>query len=366
MARIAIVGARGMNLPGRTFGGFETFISGLAPRLVERGHEVTVYCRSGLYPVRPQSIDGVRLRWLPAWEGKVTGTPSHTLLAMLDSIGKRFDSMLVVNPGMGFHCIIPRALTRTRLAMNVDGLEWQRGKWGRLGRWYFKKAAWASTKLCQVIVADSEAMQDVYRSEFGAPSVFVPYAFDPVDCSATDAIEKLGLRRKEYYLIVGRMIPENNVDFMCEEFAAAATSRPLIVVGSANYDSPFHRHLSDLAGDRIRFVGHIDDSNALWQLYAHAYAYLHGHSVGGTNPALLQALATATCPVVLDVPFNLEVAAESGIPFSRRPGSLRSVIEKAEGEPAELERRGQLARERLVSRYTWPLVVRGYEQILTA
>ena len=355
-----------MNLPGRSFGGFETFITGLAPRLVERGHEVTVYSRSQLYPQHPQSFSGVNLRWLPALEGKATGTPSHTLLAMLDAVPRRFDSMLVVNPGMGFHCVIPRLVTRTRVAMNVDGIEWERGKWGRLGRWYYKQAARVATKLCHVIVADSEAMQVIYRKLFGTESVFIPYAFDPVDCSSTANVERLGLTPKGYYLIVGRMIPENNVDFMCEEFASAATTRPLLVVGSANYQSTFHERLRRAAGDRVRFLGHVDDMDVLWELYAHAYAYLHGHSVGGTNPALLQALATATCPIVLDVSFNREVAGAAGLTFKRVTGSLRAIIEYADHCPEDVDRRGEAARDRLRTRYSWKSVVDGYEAALAA
>ena len=364
MARIAIAGARGMNLPGRSFGGFETFITELAPRLAARGHEVTVYSRSALYDDRPDTFKGVRLRWLPSIEGKAMGTPSHTLLAMADAVRQRFDAMLVVNPGMGFHCVIPRMLTRTHLAMNVDGVEWARGKWGPFARWYYKRAGWASTKLCHVIIADSEAMQDVYRREFGAESVFVPYAFDPVDWPSTTQIGKLGLTSKGYYLIVGRMIPENNVDFMCEEFASASTSRPLIVVGGANYESPWHQKLREMAGDRVRFIGHVDSMDLLWELYAHAYAYLHGHSVGGTNPALLQALATATCPIVLDVPFNREVAGESGVPFARAAGALENVLEKVERTPDDLIQRGRIGRQRLLERYSWQRVLDGYERAL--
>ena len=354
-----------MNLPGRSFGGFETFITDFAPRLVQRGHEVTVYSRSRLYPEHPATFNGVKLRWLPSIEGKAIGTPSHTLLAMLDAVVQRFDSMLVVNPGMGFHCVIPRLLTGTHLAMNVDGVEWARGKWGPFARWYYKTAAWASTKLCHEIIADSEAMQEIYRKEFGVDSTFVPYAFDPVEWKSTKEIEKLGLTSKGYFLIVGRMIPENNVDFMCEEFASASTKRPLVVVGSSNYESDWHKRLSELAGDRVRFVGHVNSMDVLWELYAHSYAYLHGHSVGGTNPALLQALATATCPIVLNVPFNREVAGEAGIPFERKQGSLREVVERVENTPDELERRGQKGRERLLDRYSWQKVMDGYERALT-
>src|SRR2546425_7149932 len=128
--RIGILGARGMPLPGRSFGGFETFIGGLAPRLAARGHNVAVYCRRSLYANHPSEHQGVRLIWLPAIEGKVLGTPTHSLLAVLDALRRRFDALLIVNPANGLHCVVPRLLSRARLVMNVDGVEWKRGKWG--------------------------------------------------------------------------------------------------------------------------------------------------------------------------------------------------------------------------------------------
>lgn len=283
---------------------------------------------------------------------------------MFDAVFQRYDAVLVVNPGMGFHCVIPRLLTGSWLAMNVDGVEWERGKWGPFGKWYFKRAAWASTKLCHVIVSDSQGMQDLYRREFGVDSIFVPYAFDPVDIPDDRAIRSLGLTRHGYFLVVGRMIPENNIDFICDEYASATTERPLIVVGGSNYDSLFHRQLAEKAGARVRFIGHVDDMDLLWALYANAYAYIHGHSVGGTNPALLQALATGTCPVINGVVFNREVAGPAGVAFDKTPGSLARIVEDLERRPDEVARRGRLARERLAERYTWDRVVDGYETAL--
>jgi glycosyltransferase involved in cell wall biosynthesis len=354
-----------MSLPGRSFGGFETFISGLAPRLAARGHAVTVYSRSALFAEHPAEFEGVHLRWLPSLEGKVIGTPSHVLVCMLDAVRKGFDAMLVVNPGMGLHCAIPRLLSSTRLVMNVDGVEWKRGKWGPLGRWYYRTAARASTKLCHAIVADSQAMADLYWREFGARAVFVPYAFDVRDAGPPDRVRALGLEAKGYYLVVGRLIPENNTDFIVSEFGAAGSDRPLVVVGGSNYSSEFHRRLAATAGKHVRFLGHVDDMELLWSLFGHSYAYIHGHSVGGTNPALLQCMAVGACPIAFDVEFNREVAGDAGIYFRREPGALAAAIRSVDGAPAEVARRGALARARLARHYTWTRVVDGYEAVLS-
>ncbi len=362
--RIGIVGARGMPLPGRNFGGFETFIGGLAPRLAERGHDVTVYCRKALYTDHPSQYFGVRLLWLGSIEGKVLGTPSHSLLAMVDAVRRRFHSLLVVNPANGLHCLIPRVLTRTRILMNVDGVEWKRGKWGVVARSYFRLGAWAATKICHLIVADSQAIAEIYGREFHVCATFIPYAFDAYDVGDASRVRALGLDRHGYYLVVGRLIPENNIDFIVEEFARSSVARRLVVVGGANYSSAFHRRLEPLRSDRIRFLGHVDDMDLLWDLYGHCYAYIHGHSVGGTNPALLQAMATAACPIVFDVIFNRETAGEWAVPFSRKPGDLQRVLEWLDRNPAEVQRRADGARRRLISDYSWRRIVDRYEAAL--
>lgn len=353
-----------MGLPGRSFGGFETFITGLAPRLAARGHEVTVYCRSALYDERPPQYDGVRLRWLPAVETKALGTPTHTVLSMMDAVLQRFDVLLVVNPGNSLPCVLPRVLSSTRIVMNVDGVEWERGKWGALARGVFRVSARAATKLCHGIIADSQAIADLYAREFHIQAQFVPYAFDPRPPGDPRRVLALGLAPASYYLVVGRMIPENNLDYVVEEFAAGSSSRPLVVVGGSNYDSAWHRRVRSFASERVRFLGHVDDPELLWDLFGHAYAYVHGHSVGGTNPALLQAMAVGACPIVFDVIYNREVAGGAGIPFRRSSGELRSIVARLDADPQEVRRRGAIGLERLKTHYSWEECVSGYETAL--
>jgi len=248
--------------------------------------------------------------------------------------------------------------------MNVDGVEWKRGKWGAIARRYYRLGAWASVKLCDRIVADSQAIADIYAREFNAPATFIPYAFDSREAGDPSRIRALGLEPNDYYLVVGRLIPENNIDHIVKEFARTSISRRLVVVGGTNYQSAFHEQLASFSSDRIRLLGHVDDTELLWDLYGHSYAYIHGHSVGGTNPALLQAMACARCPIVFDVVFNREVAGQSGVPFSRAPGDLQRVLEWLDADSVEVERRGVAARARLLSHYSWPLVVDRYEAAL--
>src|SRR5258708_6193429 len=139
--RIAIMGIRVLPLQDASFAGFEAFIAGLAPRLAQRGHEVVVYCRRDLYNRRPQEHNGVHLRYVAGIEHKVLGTPLHMSLCTLDALFRRYDAILVLNSGNGLQCGVLRLCTSARLALNLDGVEWERGKWGRIGRAYFKFAS---------------------------------------------------------------------------------------------------------------------------------------------------------------------------------------------------------------------------------
>src|SRR5215813_5061945 len=179
--RIAIFGGRG--IPS-TYSGTETFFIEMAPRLVERGHEVIVYCRKALFKERPPFYQGVRLIYLPSIETKNLGTFTHTLASMIDVLRRDVDAMLVAN---GFHCVIPR-LFRQNCAINVDGIEWKRGKWGRLGKSYFHWNARLCGKILpRGIVTDAYAMRTLYLEEFNTPSACITYGGN-IECSTNPEI----------------------------------------------------------------------------------------------------------------------------------------------------------------------------------
>jgi glycosyltransferase involved in cell wall biosynthesis len=364
--KIAIMGVRGLPLEDVSFGGFEAFVAGLAPRLARRGHDVTVYCRRDLYRRRPAEHSGVRLRYVTSIENKVLGTPLHTWLCALDAARLRPDAILMLNSGNGFQCIMLRAVTSARLALNVDGVEWERGKWGRVGRAYFRWASRWGARLVHVPIVDSRAIGRLYSELFAVETTFIPYAVDVYTSPEDRKVRAAGLSPGNYGLIVGRLIPENHTDVLVEGFQHGLRGERLVVVGASNYEASFHRRLRAIAGDCVTFLGHVHDQDLLWQLFRHSRVYLHGHSVGGTNPALLQALAAGCAIAATDVVFNREVVSDTGCFFEVTADAVARVARKLwDLSPGSRHALGARAQARVVEGgYTWDRVVTAYEAAL--
>ncbi len=355
---IAFFGSRGIP---HTYGGAEAFLEELAPRLAARGHRVTVYCRSSLFRERPRQYRGVNLVYLPSIETKVLGTPTHTLACMLDVLVHPVDVFLVLNIVNGFHCILPKVFGRT-FAINVDGLDWKRGKWGRLARKYFYLNAKLIGKICpDGVITDAVEMQRIYQEELQTPSTCIAYGANIETSEHPDVVRQYGLEPFQYYLIASRMVPENNPDLIVRAFEKLKTNKMLAVAGGVNYRSEFVQQLRQTRDPRIKFLGHVGDASHVKELHCNAYAYVHGHSLGGTNPSLVKALGYGNCIVALNTPFNREVLDGYGIIFERDVEDLRRQLQAAEDDPAmAAEYRGH-APERIREAYTWDHITDQYE-----
>jgi glycosyltransferase involved in cell wall biosynthesis len=357
--RLAIFGGRG--IPS-TYSGTETFFIELAPRLVERGHDVIVYCRKALFKDRPSTYKGVRLIYLPSIETKNFGTFTHTLACMIDVLRRNVDAMLVTNVANAFHCVIPR-LFRQNCAINVDGIEWKRGKWGRLGKSYFYWNARLSGKILpRGIITDAYAMRKLYLDEFSTPSACITYGGNIERSSNPEIVRQYGLEPGSYYLIASRLVPENNAALIVEGFKKAPTKRLLAIAGDANYSSDFIDDLKNNAGERVRFLGHVDSIEHIKELHCNSYAYIHGHMMGGTNPALLKALGFGNCILAHENPFNAEVLAGHGLLF-RNASDLAAKIQLIEEQPDVAEDYRKRAPERIRTFYNWDRIVDQYEEL---
>ncbi|HWZ41877.1 MAG TPA: glycosyltransferase [Candidatus Saccharimonadales bacterium] len=357
--RLAIFGGRG--IPS-TYSGTEAFFIEIGPRLVERGHEVIVYCRKSLYKDRPAEYKGVRLIYLPSIETKNLGTFTHTIACMFDVLRRDVDAMLVTNVANAFHCLIPR-LFRQKCAINVDGVEWKRGKWGPAGKLYF----YVNARLCgkilpKGVVTDAYGMRKLYLEEFGTPSACIAYGANIEGPAHPEVVGQYGLEPGNYYLIASRLVPENNAALIVEGFKKAPTRRILAIAGDANYRAKFIQELKATSGDRVRFLGHVGDLEHVKELHCGAYAYIHGHMMGGTNPALLKALGFSNCILAHDNPFNAEVLGEAGLLF-KDADDLARKIALIEGQPEIAERLRRCAPERIRARYTWDHITDQYEEL---
>jgi glycosyltransferase involved in cell wall biosynthesis len=360
-----MLGLYGMPMPERHFTGFETAFGEIAPRLAAAGHEVTMYCRGSHYPseLRVAEYSGVKLKFVPSPGGKNFSGLIATLFAAIHAIlFGRYDVFFFVNVGMGHHTALCR-MAGARVVMNVDGLDWKRGKWGPIGRAYFKSAAYSAVRFCTRLVTDAEAMRQFYLDEFGKDTTMIAYGAYVETSERPDVVRQFGIEPREYFLVAGRLVPENCADLVIRGFLASGSAKKLVIVGGANYESEFHRRLKEVATDQVIFTGHIHDQSLLKELFCNCYAYVHGHSVGGTNPVLLRAMGYGACILAHDTVFNREVAAEAGLFFPTDDEALAALIRRVENDPglvADLRQRGP---RRITAEYTWDKIAGQYEQL---
>jgi len=356
--RIALFGARGIP---HTYSGTETFFGELAPRLAARGHEVIVYCRSGLFREKPDSYRGVRLIYLPSIETKNLGTFTHTLACVGDVLFRGVDVMLVANVANALLCAVPR-LAGNKVALNVDGVEWERSKWGPIGRRYFHWNARLAGKICSDgIITDAVEMQRIYLEQFGTRSVCIAYGANIETSTNPEAVRQYGLEPFGYYLIASRLVPENSADLIVRAFERFRSDRILAIAGDANYRSSFVDALRRTQDRRVRFLGHVSDSEHVKELHCNCYGYIHGHSVGGTNPALLKALGYGNLVLALDTPFNRQVMERDGILFKNDADDLASKLQFVDDQPQVAERYRRQATQRILEEYTWDHITDQYE-----
>lgn len=361
--KIAIIGSRGYPY---VYSGYETFVREIGERLHRRGVEVTVYCHRNLFRERPPRVNGIRLVYIPTIERKSLSQFLHSLQAMLHaSWGGKYDVILTLNAANGPFGLIPR-LRHRPTAINVDGLEWLRPKWRGLGARYFRWAARCATRFYDRVITDSTEMERVYRREFGVDSTMIAYGATPREQVDDTRLQRWNLEKNGYYLIVGRLIPDNNADLLIREFLRTGSSRKLVVVGDVPYRDRYAQALKEIADPRLVFTGYIHDLEDLAALYQHCHVYLHGHEFGGTNPTLLQALAHDCAVLALDTPFSREVLAgeEHGLHFGKQEGELARRIAEVESRPHVLESMRRRGHERIREAYDWEMITDRYMQLL--
>jgi glycosyltransferase involved in cell wall biosynthesis len=357
--RLALFGSRGIP---HTYGGGEAFLVELAPRLAARGHDVIVYCRSALFRERPKEYRGVRLIYLPNIETKALGTPTFTLVCMLDVLFRHVDAMLVLNTMNGFHCIIPRLFGK-KVAIVMGGEDWKNMKWGRIARAYFYlNARWIGRICGEGVVNDAVAMQEIYLKEFNTPSTVIAYGGNIEKSEKPEVVRQYGLEPGRYYLIASRLVSKNNADLIVRAFERVHTNRLLAIAGGANFRSSFVEQLKQTKDPRVRFLGHVGDIEHVKELHCNAYAYVHGHTLGGTNPALLKALGFGNCILSLNTPFNKEVLHDYGLFFEHDADDLCRKLQYIEDNPQVAEEYRRRAPQRILEAYTWDHITDEYEK----
>ena len=359
--RIALLGSRG--IPAR-YGGYETLMEEIALRLQEMGHEVTVYCRSHYTRRSEKEMRGVKLVVLPTLRTKHLDTPVHTLLSSLHVFSSKYDAALLVNSANAL--FLPLLRMRVPTALHVDGIEKRRAKWGWFGRAVYALSERLACVLPNILVTDATVIHDHYRRRYQRDSWLITYGVDPRPPAVDGVLEKFGLGKRRYFLYVSRFEPENNPHRVVEAYRDVGGELPLVMVGDAPYANEFIANVRRRADDRVLFPGAIY-GEGYRELLSHALAYIHGTEVGGTHPALVEAMGYGNCIVVNDAPENLEVVGDHALTFTAsQPETLTRALETVRGDEARARALGLRAGERAAELFSWEVVSRRYEKLFSA
>ena len=361
--RIALLGTRGV--PAR-YGGFETAVEEIGAGLAARGHDVTVYCRTIVGP-GPSTYRGMRRVVLPALRRKALETLTHTGLSTLHAaIRRRPDAALVFNAANAPYVALLRA-AGIPVCLHLDGHDARRAKWRGIGAVYYRWATRFGSRVAHEVVVDSRAVQRELASSFGLQSRYIAYGAPerrPTHAEVADALRHLELEPGGYHLIVARFEPENHVLDLVQGFVASSAELPLVVVGFEGYPSDYTVSVARAAASdpRIRLLGPVWEQPLLDALYAGARSYLHGHSVGGTNPSLLRAMAQGSAVIAYDCPYNRETTADDALWFDS-PEDVGDLVKLAEVDADEARAMGERGSARVRADYRWADVTDGYERL---
>jgi glycosyltransferase involved in cell wall biosynthesis len=394
--RIAILGTRGVP---PAYGGFETFAAELGTRLVQRDHEVTVYCRrTGERTGVAEPWNGIQRIVLPAISHKYLETVSHSFLSAIDSMRRNFDVILVCNAANAFVLPLLRA-ARIPVAINVDGIERKRRKWNVLGRAVYASGEAFSAAFANAVVADADVIAAYYRANYGLDPVTIPYGAEfPVE-DDSDVLQRLRLQPRQYVLYVSRFEPENNpleVVLAYENLVASSSSRAqrginggdarsrnfgaagsliprgarnelkLVMLGAGLYAPDLVRELQRHASDAILFPGALYGRDYR-TLQRNALIYIQATEVGGTHPALIEAMASGGCVLAHDTLENREVGDDAIGYFKLRPEETLSVeLDSLLADPARIDSLRNAGRRRAQQHFAWERVVDSYAALFEA
>jgi glycosyltransferase involved in cell wall biosynthesis len=360
--KIALLGTRG--IPA-SYSGFETCVEQMGERLAERGHHVTVYCRSHHIRYAERTYKGCELIKLSTIQNKYLDTIVHAFLSSIHSLGKHFDIALYFIAGNSPVTWIPR-IVGTKTILNVDGLDWKREKWPQFAKKYIKFAEYLATILPNSYVTDSRVVQEYYFTRFGKRPAYIPYGSEVEILPPGETLQKFGLQPRKYVLFVGRLVPENCAHHLVEAFRQIDSDLRCVIVGDAPYADEYKKWLKSLAAGDARFIfpGYVF-GKGYNELSSHAYSFVETSEVGGTHPALLEAMAFGNCVIVNNTPENLETMGDAGFSYEGKSGSvsLRTILERLLGNKELVEQARQKAKHRAQSIYSWESVVDEYEKM---
>ncbi len=360
--KIAFMGSRGVPA---SYSGFETFVEELGSRLAARGHEVYVYNRTTHVTLKAKTYKGMRIVRMPTIPTKHLDTIAHTFLSILHGAFMGYDIVYICGVGSAILSFIPR-LYGAKVVENVDGADWKRKKWVGFAKWFLHLSERLATICPTIVIADSLAVQRYYKNFYGKDTVMIPYGAHIFDPKGEEFLEKFGLKKRQYILFVGRLVPENNAHVLLEAFLGIATDLKLVIVGDDPYGQDYRESLKKMAqgNPRIVFTGFLFGAG-YHQLSFNAFLFVLPAEVGGTHPVLLEAMAFGNCVLVNNTEANCEVIGDAGLSYEGSKGStaLKEKLSHLLSYPQEIEALRAKARQRVRERYSWETVTENYDRL---
>lgn len=362
--KIAFLGSRGIP---RCYSGFETFVEEVSTRLAARNHDVTVYNRTPFNKYEGDIYKGVRIVRLPTISAKGTDTLVHSALSTLHAVLQQYDIIYYCGVGSAIFSL-PSKLGGAKVLVNVDGADWERAKWGQIGKSWLRWSEKLAAQLADSVIADHPVIQERYRRQFGIECALISYGAEVVETDpGRSTLEDLGLRPNEYFFYVSRLTPENGADLVMEAHLASGVETPLIVVGDAPYVTDYLEKLRALETrgcGRIRMVGY-QFGEAYQQLSYHARAFIFPTTIEATRPVLLEQMGMGSCIIARDTPSNRHILGEAALWFSQENPveDLSRILKQISSSASDVAEKKLLARERIRTNYNWDVITSQYEDL---
>ncbi len=356
--KIAIIGSRGYPY---VYSGYETLVKELSERLVESENEVVVYCHRKLFAEKPKKVNGINLVYTPSVNSKIFSQLYNSFFSFVHVCFSNVDVVLVVNSANGPFGLLTK-IFRKKTCINVDGLEWLRPKWKGLGSLYFKFASKLATIFYDEIITDSIEMSKVYNKKFCKKSNVIAYGSTMSHVNNLEILKKFVLKKNEYYLIVGRLIPDNNSKLIIEGFLKSDSKKSIVIVGDVPYNDDYVSDIKLLSSNKVIFTGYVNNQVDLTSLYKNCFGYIHGHEFGGTNPTMINALDLNCQILALDTVFNREMLDnKKSILFNKSENSISNKINEFENTHNKLVQ--QNIKCKLPKKYDWDFISNQYLKV---
>lgn len=358
MKKVAIIGTQGV--PAR-YGGFETLVENILGDNASHEISYTVFCSSKDMDKKLKSYKNARLRYMPLHANGIQSI-AYDILSMVKAVN-RFDTILILGVSGCLFLPVFRLMFHKKLIVNIDGLEYRRQKWGRFAKFILRKSEEMAVKYANIIIADNKGIQDYVKETYSKPSVLIAYGGDHVNrevpvIKQVEVLNKYGLSDGLYAITICRIEPENNCHITLEAFAHSG--KELVFVGNWT-KSEYGRHLYSKYNTHknIHLINSLYDLDALYTLRSHCHYYIHGHSAGGTNPSLVEAMFFGKPIFAFDVLYNRETTMNKACYF-KDDESLISLLDKSE---TELSSVGASMIKIANKHYLWKDIAKKYEDL---